>query len=142
MTDNLGREDIIIIDRQITDSELKGKRLDLLALKQLNGSKYHFQLLEVKLGKNNELKGEVNNQLDCYLRHIKAYFNSYKECYERHLLQKVELGLLSKPEKVEIVEPVEGMILVGSYSGIAQNSINDLQAANPNIAIKHFKYAL
>jgi hypothetical protein len=142
MTDNLGREDIIIIDRQITDSELERKRLDLLALKKADGIKYTFLLLEVKLGKNNELKGEVNDQLDCYLRHIRSYFNDYKDCYEKHFLQKIELGLLSSPEKVEIIEPIEGMILIGSYSGIAQNSIDALKAANPNISIKHFKYAL
>ena len=35
ITDNLGRNDLIIIDRQVTETALKGKRIDLLALKQV-----------------------------------------------------------------------------------------------------------
>jgi hypothetical protein len=40
ITDNQGREDLIIIDRQITDTKLQQKRMDLLALRQLDGSRY------------------------------------------------------------------------------------------------------
>ena len=94
MTDNLNRTDIIIIDRQITDSDLKRKRLDLLALKQVDGIKYHFALLEVKLGKNTELKGLIKSQLDGYIDHVRTHFNEYKDCYEKQFLQKVELGLI------------------------------------------------
>jgi len=142
MTDNLKRTDIIIIDRQITDTELERRRLDLLALKQLEGIKYHFLLLEVKLGNNPELKGQVKSQLDDYISHVKSHFEEYKYCYEKHFLQKVKLGLIEKPKQVEIKKPVKGQILVGSYSGVAKESITKLQTAYPKLDIKHFKYAL
>lgn len=142
MTDNMGRKDILIIDRQITDTELKRRRLDLLALKQIKGEKYHFLLLEVKLGKNPELKGQVSSQLDSYINHVQEHFVRYKECYEKHFLQKVELGLIKQLKRVEIIPPVKGQILVGSYSGIADSSIKNLKIACPNLDIKHFKYAL
>jgi hypothetical protein len=144
LTDNLNRNSIIIIDRQITDTELKGKRLDLLTLRRVNGNKYKFQLLEVKLGNNNELKDEVAAQLEGYVNHIKAHFLEYKECYEKHYIQKKELGLFKKPtyKKIEIIEPVEGLIIVGGYSGMAHPRIKTLKAAYPNLEIKHFTNAL
>lgn len=142
MTDNLHRSDIIIIDRQITDNELKRKRLDLLALKQIKGTEYHFLLLEVKLGKNPELKGQVKSQLEGYIKHVDSHFKEYKKCYEVHYTQKVGLGLIKEPRNIEIIKPVIGQILVGSYSGIANESIGKLIATYPNLSVKHFKYVL
>lgn len=142
ITDNLHRTDIIIIDRQITDTELKGKRLDLLALKQVSGIKYQFLLLEIKLGNNNELKGKVAKQLESYVKHVEEHFKEYKECYERHFLQKIGLGLIKQPTEIEIVEPVIGEIIVGGYSGIANASIKKLEAAYPHLKIKKLYNAL
>jgi hypothetical protein len=144
LTDNLNKDSIIIIDRQITDTELKRRRLDLLALRQVDGNKYKFQLLEVKLGNNNELKGEVANQLEWYVKHVKEHFLEYKDCYEKHYIQKKELGLISKPtyDKIVIVEPVEGIIIVGGYSGMAHPRITTLKASHPTLVIKHFTNAL
>ena len=58
ITDNLGRQDLIIIDRQVTDSALYRRRMDLLALRQLEpeSNQYGFLVIEVKLGNNPELK--------------------------------------------------------------------------------------
>ena len=140
ITDNLNRESIIIIDRQVTDTILKRKRLDLLALKQIEGNKYKFIVSEVKLGNNRELKNKVASQLDGYVKHIKKYFTDYKQCYEIHFEQKKELSLIKIPasNKIEIVEPVEGIILVGGYSGIAKNQISELDATFPHLEVKQF----
>jgi len=140
ITDNLNKEKIIIIDRQITDTILKRKRLDLLALKQIEENKYQFLVMEVKLGNNPELKNKVASQLDGYLKHIQAKFYDYKKCYEKQFEQKRELGLIKKPaiNKINIIEPVEGIILVGGYSGIAFKQINELKATYPHLKIKQF----
>lgn len=140
ITDNLNRNSIIMIDRQITDTELEGKRLDLLALKKVDENKYKFQLLEVKLGNNNELKDAVAKQLEEYVNHVKEHFVEYKECYEKQYIQKKGLGLIIQPtyKEIEIVEPVEGLIIVGGYSGMAHPKIKTLKAAYPNLEIKHF----
>ena len=140
ITDNLNREDFIFIDRQVTDTKLKRKRLDLLALKQVKGNQYNFVISEVKLGNNNELKSKVAKQLDIYINHIKDNFNDYKRCYESHFEQKRELGLIRNPsiDKIDIIEPVEGVILVGGYSGIARKQINDLKISFPHLEVRIF----
>lgn len=140
ITDNLDREDFIFIDRQVTDNILKRKRLDLLALKQVKENQYKFVVSEVKLGNNPELKSKVASQLDGYVKHITDNFNDYKKCYEKHFEQKRELGLIKKPkfDNIKIIKPVEGIILVGGYSGIAIEQINELKTTYPHIAVRQF----
>jgi hypothetical protein len=73
------------------------------------------------------------------LKHIKENFVDYKKCYEVHFEQKKELGLInSHSNKIEIMEPVEGIILVGGYSGIAKRQISELEKAFPHLEIKQF----
>jgi len=140
ITDNFCREDFVFIDRQVTDNKLKRKRLDLLALKQVKGNQYKFVVSEVKLGNNRELNGTVASQLKGYVDHIKKNFKDYKECYEKHFEQKRKLGLIKKPtfDNINIVEPVEGIILVGGYSGIASGQINKLKSNYPNLEVRQF----
>ena len=139
ITDNLNKQNIIFIDRQVTDTILKRKRLDLLALRQIKGNKYKFLVSEVKLGNNTELKNKVATQLDFYVKHIKDNFVDYKKCYELNFEQKNELGLLnSNSNKIEIIEPVEGIILVGGYSGIAKSQISELKKSFPHLEIMQF----
>lgn len=111
-----------------------------MALKQIEGNKYKFLVSEVKLGNNTELKNKVATQLDDYLKHIKTNFTDYKICYEIHFAQKKELGLIKIPtsNKIEIIEPVEGIILVGGYSGIAKKQISELKKTFPHLKIKQF----
>lgn len=140
ITDNLNREDFIFIDRQVTDTELKRKRLDLLALEQVEGNQYKFVVSEVKLGNNGELKSKVASQLDGYVKHITDNFNDYRKCYEKHFEQKRKLGLIKTPaiDNIKIVEPVEGIILVGGYSGIAKKHIKELNTTYPHLKVKPF----
>jgi len=145
ITDNLERENIIIIDRQIMDKIFK-KRMDLLALRQVkeNKNEYSFCIIEVKLGNNPQLKDEVANQLNDYVFHIEKYFDDYKKCYEQHYEQKKGLGLLITPkyETIEIVKPVNGMIAVVGYSGIAKNQIAQLKSKYLILDVKSFVYLL
>ena len=140
ITDNLNKNSIIFIDRQVTDTILKRKRLDLLALKQVEGNKYKFLVAEVKLGNNTELRNKVASQLDNYLKHIAINFTDYKKCYEIQFEQKKELGLIKIPSsnKIDIIEPVEGIILVGGYSGIAIKQIKELRKTFPHLVVKQF----
>lgn len=137
ITDNMNRSDFFFIDRQITDTLLKRRRLDLLAMKQIKGNKYSFVISEVKLGNNPELKDKVAAQLDNYVSHVEKYFSDYKECYEMQFKQKRELGLLDKPgfEEIEIVKPVIGVIIVGHYSGQAHKYISVLKEKHKNLCI-------
>ena len=137
ITDNMKREDFIFIDRQITDTELKRKRLDLLALRKVNNNRYTFLVTEIKLGNNVELEEEVANQLQTYINHIKSHFIDYKNCYERQYKQKKELGLITGliDQEIEIIEPVSGIVIVGLYSGLAAEKIKNLLGRHPEINI-------
>jgi spore coat protein CotF len=144
ITDNLERDDLIIIDRQISDKELKRRRMDLLALKQIESNRYCFFVIEVKLGNNPELRGKVNRQLQDYINHIEKYFSAYQRCYEKQFEQKRKLGLINFPsfETIKIERPVKGIVVVGGYSKIAQNSIADLNKQFPNLEVKQFEYKI
>lgn len=144
ITDNLNRDDLIIIDRQVTDSSLNRRRMDLLALKQVQAAQYRFLVLEVKMGNNPELKDKVAKQVNDYVTHIEANFNDYKVCYEKQYQQKKAFGIITVPrwETIEIIPGVEGLIVVGGYSGMAKNQTEILKENYPNLKIKSFIYRL
>lgn len=138
MTDNIGRSDLIIIDRQVVDTVDRTK-MDMLALVKKQNNDYQFCIIEVKLGNNQELKGKVFQQLADYVDKVKKYFDDYKECYEKNLKQKQELGLIDKKLKVDIVKGVSGVVVVVGYSGIARSSIRRLKEKAPNIKVLQLK---
>ena len=144
MTDNVKRQDLIIIDRQIVDATSKTK-MDLLALTQMQkkDNDYQFCVIEVKLGNNPELKGAVSDQLKGYIDRILDNFEDYKKCYEKNFTQKQELGLFDDPSlknlKINIVPGVQGLVVVLGYSGIAKESIDELKKKDPTIKILHLK---
>jgi len=145
ITDNLDRKDIIIIDRQIEDKGFK-KRMDLLALRQLEKGKneYSFCVIEVKLGNNPELKDKVAIQLDEYVSHIDKNFDDYKDCYEKQYEQKRDLGLIisSTCNPIKIIRPVKGLIAVAGYYGIATGQIAQLKSKHRGVQVEIFRYLL
>jgi hypothetical protein len=144
ITDNLSREDIIFIDRQVTDPGLRRKRMDLLALSQVKGGQYRFLVVEVKLGNNLELRQQVSKQIAQYVSHIEKYFKDYKECYKRYFTQKKQFGLIDMPKtsSIEIIPGVKGLIIVGGYSKIGSAMIKDLKKSYPSLLVKQFDYTL
>jgi len=138
LTDNAGREDLIVIDRQVVDRDHDTK-MDLLGLKQTEPGKYQFCVIEVKLGNNPELREDVFQQLKGYVERITRNFPQYKKSYELNFIQKQGLGLMPSGLKIEIVEGVLGIVVVGGYSGLAEKSIAELKAKHPDIKVLHIK---
>lgn len=140
ITDNIDKKDLVIIDRQISDSTDR-KKIDLLTLLQKNGNKYQFCVIEVKLGKNKELEGEVAGQLLHYMEKIKCNFNDYKNCYIENIRQKKYWGLFEQlgDDAIEIIPEVKGLIVVGGYSVLAKNKIKKLMDKYPNINVQQIK---
>lgn len=141
ITDNLNRDDLFIIDRQVTETSLRGKRADLLALRQVRGDQYSFLIIEVKLGKNPELKRDVGDQLTSYTTHIYENFEDWKKSYEKTYEQMKQMSIWEKPafEKIQIIKQakgVEGIVVVGGYSGIARKSVQVLQDSYPKLSVK------
>lgn len=144
ITDNINKNNFLFIDRQITDNILKRKRMDLLALKQVEADNFQLLVCEVKLGNNPELKNKVASQLNDYLSHMNNNFKDYKDCYEKQYEQKKELDLFGSPnfKNIKIVPPVEGLIIVGGYSGIAKYQIEALKKDYPKLSVKPFFHEL
>jgi hypothetical protein len=144
ITDNLQNPDIIIIDRQITETKLNRKRLDLLGLERVSNSEYRFLVLEVKLGNNKELTSDVGGQLKYYVDHIDREFDNWKNAYELVYAQIMQINIYPHlaHKGIKIVRPVKGRVVVGSYSGMARVAINELKLSYPLIDLKQFTFKL
>lgn len=140
ITDNMDNQEIIIIDRQISETALNRRRLDLLALRNVGGNKFCFLVLEVKLGNNKELEGKAGIQLNDYITHINQHFLAWKQNYENVYQQLKQTGIYPAwaHNQIDIVKPVEGWVVVGHYTGIANQAITKLTESHPNIIVKQF----
>ena len=139
IADNLGREDFIIIDRQVDEPHDDRGRLDLLAIERVEGDSYRFVPLEVKLGNNVELAHDVRDQVSRYVERIEERFDDYRDCYERVYRQLRSVGLISaRPECVHMVRGTEGMVIVGGYAGLAREAIQQLHEHAPEIRVRQF----
>jgi hypothetical protein len=139
IADNLGREDFIIIDRQVDEPNDDRGRLDLLALERVGEVTYRFVPLEVKLGNNPELAHDVKDQIQRYVDRIEERFEDYRACYELAYAQLRSLGLISAgPAGIHIVRGTEGMVVVGGYAGLAREAIAELHDHAPDIRVKRF----
>jgi len=132
ITDNPPSERFIIIDRQVAD-HVNRAQIDLLALRRDSVDKpFHFLVIEVKLGRNPELRDKVGRQLNGYVDHIRKYMKDYVTCYKKNYRQKKELGLFDPglPNEVEIDEDektVEGLIVPCGYSQLAEQALGNLR---------------
>lgn len=129
MSDNPASDTFIIIDRQIAATGWKG-RLDLLALVRNSATgPFHFLVIEVKMGNNEELERKVGDQLQSYIEHIDTHINDYVACYEKNYLQRNCMGLITDamPASIEIENSVKGMVITGGYSRLAEKATTKLQ---------------
>jgi len=132
ITDNPPSEKFIIIDRQVADNFSKAQ-MDLLALRRDSVDKpFHFQVVEVKLGRNKELLEKAGRQLNKYVDHVRRYITDYATCYEINYHQKKELGLFKPdfPDQIEIerdARTVEGLVVVCGYSQLGEKAIKNLR---------------
>lgn len=138
ITDNRDRADLLLIDRQIAVEGRQGK-MDLLALRQTasNPRQFQFVVLEVKLGNNPELRGEVGAQLTGYVKMLDDDFEQFRKCYERVYVQLKEVGLITQPafSSIEIIHPhpVLGRVIVGGYYGLAEKAVEELFRKCPDL---------
>ena len=131
-TDNPPSEKLIIIGRQVA-GHVNRAQIDLLALRRDSVDKpFHFLVIEVKLGRNPELRDKVGRQLNGYVNHVRKYMKDYVTCYKENYRQKKELGLFDTrlPNELEIDEgekTVEGLVVVCGYSQLAEQSLGNLR---------------
>ncbi|MEE8362707.1 MAG: hypothetical protein V3S18_01410, partial [Dehalococcoidia bacterium] len=91
---------------------------------------FHFVVIEVKLGSNPELRRKVGKQLSAYVSHVREHIRDYVECYRENYRQKRLIGLLrgDLPDEIEVEERVEGLVVTGGYSQLAEAARCALQS--------------
>jgi len=138
ITDNMNREDYLIIDRQVTGADLQGQRLDLLGLRQCDDGAYSFEVIEVKLGNSVELRADVGRQLTGYISHIEANIGQWKDNYERVYRQLKQTNIFEKPalSEIVIIPEVRGRVFVNGYSGLAKGSLESLRREYADIVVE------
>lgn len=147
MAHNPPSKDFFVIDRQVQSRGHK-RKIDLLALRRATGNRYHFVVLEVKLGANAELEGAVASQLKDYMAHITANFEDFAACYQEVYRQRQELPLWPNVKRlskaIEIEPPVEGKIVVFGRNQDVQRKLDKLREKCPEIAdeVKVFDFKL
>jgi hypothetical protein len=144
MADNPPAPGFFIIDRQVQDKNMQ-ERLDLLGLRRLEDGRYGFVVIEVKLGKNGELTEQVAHQLDGYIRHIEHEGDAYARCYTKTYSQKRHLGLMGDdmPSEIAIdVSHVEGLVVVGGYTQLADEQARRLRDKHPDLKVRIFRNRL
>lgn len=148
ITDYLNHDRIFIVDRQVTEPALRGRRIDLLALQRVFADKnqFRFLLVEIKTGKNPELQCDVEAQLSGYRDHLKQekVFEDWKASYQETYRQLKSIGIFEKPsdETIEIINDTHEMVFVFGYSGIARPCIEALTKKCPDLCIKQVKLEL
>jgi hypothetical protein len=138
ITDNMNREDYFIIDRQVTEAVLQRQRLDLLGLRLCGDGAYSFEVIEVKLGNNVELRADVGRQLTSYISHIEANIRQWKENYETVYRQLKQTNIFEKPalREIVIVPEVRGRVFVSGYSGLAKGNLEMLRREYADIVVE------
>ncbi|MEI8349869.1 MAG: hypothetical protein WCI77_06925 [Candidatus Omnitrophota bacterium] len=135
----IGKNGILVIDRQVVYPRSGKGRIDLLGLKRLPGGKFTFSIIELKNKNNKEIEDVFTRQIKRYIDLVYDKYDDFVETYEEVLRQKVKLRLL-KPidcklaRKHEISKKdIEGIAILDNYNikgdlkanGLLERAIRD-----------------
>lgn len=118
----IGKNGILIIDRQVVYPGSREGRLDLLGLKRLNNGKFTFVVLELKNKNNTDIANVFTKQVKRYINLVYDHYEDFRSTYEGVLKQKIKLRLLKRIEcniasKSEISKrDIEGVVILDNYN--------------------------
>jgi len=118
----IGKNGILIIDRQVVYPGSKKGRIDLLGLKRLKNGKFTFVVLELKNKNNSDIANVFTDQVKRYIDLVHDKYEDFRSTYEGVLKQKIKLGLLRRIEcniasKNEISKrDIEGIVILDNYN--------------------------
>lgn len=118
----IGKNGILVIDRQVVYPGIKKHRIDLLGIKRLRGNEFTFVVLELKNKNNKEIEHVFTRQTAPYIDLIYDKYEDFKVTYEKILKQKVKLGLLRRidclivPKNEISKKDIEGIVILDNYN--------------------------
>ena len=117
----IGKNGILVIDRQVVYPGSGRGRIDLLGLKRLNNGKFTFVVLELKNKYNSDIANVFTDQVKRYIDLVYDKYEDFRITYKEVLKQKITLGLLRRIEcniasKNEISKrDIEGIVILDNY---------------------------
>lgn len=148
----IGKNGILIIDRQVVYPRSGKGRIDLLGLRRLSSGKFSFSVIELKNKNNKEIENVFTRQLKKYIDLVYEKYEDFVETYKEVLKQKVSLGLL-KPIDCKIAlkseiskKDVEGLVILDNYNiksdlkpnGLLSRALRDWSKIEGNYTTKLF----
>jgi len=135
----IGKNGILVIDRQIVYPGSKKGRLDLLGLKRLESGKFTFVVLELKNKNNTDIANVFTEQVKRYIDLVHDNYEHFRSTYEEVVKQKIELGLLRRiscniaPKNEISKRDIEGIVVLDNYNiksdlkddGLLQRALKD-----------------
>jgi len=135
----IGKNGILVIDRQVVYPGTREGRIDLLGLKRLKSGTFTFVVLELKNKNDTDISHVFTKQVKRYVDIVFNHYGDFKETYEKVIQQKIELGLLRRikceiASKNEITKKdIEGIAVLDSYNiksdlkdnGLLQRALKD-----------------
>ena len=148
----IGKNGILIIDRQVVYPRSTRCRIDLLGIKRLNGNKFTFAVIELKNKNNQEIESVFTRQTKEYIDLVYDKYEDFRVTYGNVLKQKIKLGLL-KSINCEIVpkdeiskKDIEGIVIFDNYNiksdlksnGLLGRSLKDWAKISSGYTMKLF----
>ena len=118
----IGKNGILVIDRQVVYPRSGKGRIDLLGFKRLPSGKFTFSVIELKNKNNKEIEDVFTRQLKRYIDLVYDKYEDFVETYTEVFRQKVDLGLLKPVDckfahKSEISKKdIEGIAILDNYN--------------------------
>jgi len=117
----IGKNGILVIDRQVVYPGSGRGRIDLLGLKRLNNGKFTFVVLELKNKYNSDIANVFTDQVKRYIDLVYDKYEDFRITYKEVLKQKITLGLM-KPIDCDIAlkneiskRDIEGIVILDNY---------------------------
>lgn len=118
----IGKNGVLIIDRQVVYPRSGKGRMDLLGLRRLPNDKFTFSVIELKNKNNKDIEDVFTRQLKGYIDIVYEKYEDFADTYAEVLKQKVDLGLL-KPIDCKIAsrneiskKDIEGIVILDNYN--------------------------
>lgn len=119
---NVGKNGILVIDKQIAYPKNKKDRIDLLGIKRMLSGKFTFTVIELKNKNNKDIADVFTKQLKRYIDFVYEKYEYFVETYKTVIEQKIALGLLRAvkcefPSRNEIKKKdIEGIAILDNYN--------------------------
>lgn len=148
----IGKNGILVIDRQVVYPREKKYRIDLLGLRRLRDNKFTFVVIELKNKNNKEIESVFTRQAMPYVNLVYRKYEHFRTTYQNVLKQKTALGLLKRidctiaPRDEISKKDITGVVILDNYNiksdlysrGLCERALKDWSKVGPEYTMQLF----